>query len=66
MSAQQSDAIVYLKASIARYNEQMAELQRRLAEGAGSLAERAQMKMQQEQIAALMEDATRLLTQISL
>lgn len=66
MSVQQSDAIAYLKTSIARYGEQMAELQRKLADGAGNLAERAQIRMQQEQIAALMEDAAKLLSQISL
>lgn len=66
MSPQQSDAIAFLKTSIARYGEQMDELQRRLADGAGNLTERAQLKMQQEQIAALIEDAARLLSQISL
>lgn len=66
MSAHQSDAIAFLKTSIASYGEQMDELQRRLSDGAGNLTERAQLKMQQEQIAALIEDAARLLSQISL
>jgi len=66
MSAHKSDAVDYLKSSIARYGEQMDELQRRLAEGAGNLAERTQLKIQQEQIAALIEDAAKLLSQISL
>lgn len=66
MSAHQSDAIAFLRTSIASYGEQMDELQRRLSDGAGNLTGRAQLKMQQEQIAALIEDAARLLSQISL
>jgi hypothetical protein len=66
MSSLQSDAIAFLKSSIARYDEQMVELKRRLADGSANLVERTSLKLQQEQLAALIEDATRLLSQISL
>jgi hypothetical protein len=64
MSAHKADAIMFLKSSIARYGEQLDELQRRLAESAGGLVERTQLKLQQEQTIALIEDAMRLLSQI--
>lgn len=64
MCGDKSDAVIFLKSSIARYGEQMDELQRRMAESAGNLAERVQMKMQQAEFSALIEDAVTLLSQL--
>lgn len=66
MNADKTDAIAFLKSSISGYGEQLDSLQRKLSEGAGNLAERAQLKLQQEQVSALIEDAAKLLSQISL
>lgn len=64
MYGDKSDAIVFLKSSIARYGEQLDELQRRISENAGNLAERMQAKLQHEQVIGLIEDAARLLSQL--
>ena len=61
---QKSDAIIYLKTSIARYGREIEELQQRMSDGVGSLTERVQLKLQHEQFAALIEDAARLLSQL--
>jgi outer membrane protein TolC len=64
MYGDKSEAINFLKSSIASYSEQLDELQRRLSDGAGNLAERMQAKLQYEQVAGLIEDAARLLAQL--
>ena len=65
MCGDKSEAINFLKSSIARYSEQLDELQHRMADSAGNLAERVQAKLQQEQVVGLIEDAARLLSQLS-
>ena len=65
MSGVKSDAIAFLKSSIARYGEQMDEMQRRLSEGAGNLVETTKVRIQHEQVAGLLEDAARLLAQLT-
>ena len=64
MCGDKSDAIIFLKSSIARYSEQLDELQRRIADAAVSLGERMQAKLQYGQVAGLIEDAARLLSQL--
>lgn len=66
MSADKSDTIAFLKSSIGRYGEQLEALQQKLAEGAGSMAERAQLQLQQEQIASLIEDTARFLSVLTI
>lgn len=64
MCGDKSDAVIFLKSSIARYGEQVDELQRKLSDGAANLAERMQLKLQQAEFTALIEDAARLLSQL--
>ena len=64
MIGDKTDAIIFLKSSIARYGEQLDQLQRQLSGDACSLAERMQAKMQQEHVMGLIEDAMRLLAQL--
>lgn len=64
MCGDKSDAITFLKSSIARYGEQLDELQRRLSDSAVNLAERMQARLQHEEVAGLIEDAARLLSQL--
>jgi hypothetical protein len=64
MCGDKSDAVTFLKSSIDRYGEELDALQRRMSESAGNLAERVQLKMQQAEFTALIEDAARLLSQL--
>jgi outer membrane protein TolC len=65
MSSNKGDAIDFLKSSVARYGEQLDDLQRRLSDGAGNLVEQTRVRIQHEQVAGLLEDAARLLSQLS-
>jgi hypothetical protein len=64
MCGDKSDAVIFLKSSMARYSEQLDELQRKMSDSAGNLAERVQIKLQQAEFTALIEDAARLLSQL--
>ncbi len=60
-----SDAIVFLQSAISQYGEQIDALQRAVGENAANLVERTRIRMQQDQIRALIEDAAQLLSQLT-
>ena len=64
MAGNRSDAIDFLKSSIAHYSEQLETMQAQLSAGAGSLAERMQLRLEQEHVVELLRDAARLLAQL--
>jgi hypothetical protein len=63
MNATKADAIQFLKSSIARYRNQLDGLQPR-SDSAGNVVEIGRAKVEREQLAALIDDAMRLLSQL--
>ncbi len=64
MNAKKSDAIQFLKSSIARYRYQLEGESGRGALVAGQTIDRATTREERDQLNALIADATRLLTQL--
>ena len=60
---EKNEAIQYLSSSIDTYREQLDGLQVRAA-GSAKVVELAKIRMQREQLLALIEDATTLLSQL--
>jgi hypothetical protein len=63
MNATKADAIQFLKSSIARYRHQLDGLQPR-SDAAGNVIEIGRTKGEREQLNALIDDASRLLSQL--
>ena len=65
MCGDKSDAVNFLKSSIARYGEQLDELQRQLSDSAlATLPSGCRRSCSTSQVSGLIEDAARLLSQL--
>jgi hypothetical protein len=64
MNAKKSDAIQFLKSSIARYRHQLDGLSPRGSGDGVEVLERATTREERDQLNALIADATRLLSQL--
>lgn len=64
MTATKAEAIQYLKATIAAYRSQLEGLQRRVADPSAKVTELARINMQRDQLTGLIDDASKLLSQL--